>query len=63
MFLKGIKRILIFGTLFALNGQNVNVNSKQIGNASQNIEGTGYEFEYQTSYNGIVLTMKDELIA
>lgn len=59
------KQVLKLGTLILL-GAYVSTNSgnaSQVGSASPTMTPHEYEFEYQESYNGIVLTMKDDMIA
>ena len=53
------KCLKLLATVFILSGQ-CKSNS---AHARHNTTASNYKFEYQTSYNGIVLTMKDELIA
>ena len=55
------KKLLILATLFSARGQQL-VEKVQAAQDATGRTLDDYEFEYQTSYNGLVLTMKDELI-
>ena len=58
-----LKRLWIFGLLSAVSGQKTNeIRNHEEKEANPRILPQQYTFEYQTSYNGLVVTMKDELI-
>ena len=56
---------MIFGTLFIISSQCSKAEFRNASEISKHGPNSArvHNFEYQTSYNGVVLTMKDDLIA